>query len=472
LLFNSFHYFVFLAIVLLFVDSVRRRNFQSAFLLAASYYFYWVFSARYVLVVIGVTLFTFYCAKAIDRAQDVRHRRILLVISLVGQLGVLGYFKYTNFAMDGLKLLGSRWQSLAHLHHLEIVLPIGISFYTFMSISYTVDVYYKRLQPVDSLRTFALFITFFPHLVAGPILRATEFLPQLRRRLVLSNENFRAGFSLILLGLIKKLVIADNLSGFVKETFSGQITNDSLTVIVGAVAFAIQIFCDFSGYSDIAIGSARVLGLNFPANFHYPYFAKNISEFWRRWHISLSTWLRDYLYFPLGGNRINSKPRQYLSLVFTMILAGLWHGAAWNFLLWGLYYGILLCAHRYLLASRKVVISHFWDPLKMVFTFWLVCIGWVIFIVNDWHRLGFYLGKMLFLDPRFSNPLSFVNGHQLIVLMMLAFAAGHIVSYRIDGFAPFLSRLSAPRWAMCMILGVCILYLFAAGQMSFIYFRF
>ncbi|MCI0624678.1 MAG: MBOAT family protein [Acidobacteria bacterium] len=472
MLFNSFHYVLFFIAVLIATDAIRRRNFQHTFLLIASYYFYWAFSSHYVLLVVISTLTDFYCGKAIFRATDPRTKKFFLSLSLAAQLGLLGYFKYTNFAIDSAKAALESLGVLTGLHHLDIVLPVGISFYTFMSLSYTLDIYFGRFQPIDSLRTFALYLTFFPHLVAGPILRASEFLPQLRSTLVLTWKNFRLGFTLILYGLIKKIVFADNLSGFVQETFAGELTQDSLIIFFAIVAFAIQIYCDFSGYTDIAIGSAKVLGLTFPGNFAHPYFSRNISEFWQRWHMSLSRWLRDYLYIPLGGNR-KGKPRQYVNLLTTMALGGLWHGASWNFLIWGLYQGLFLAAHKSLLAERTFMTSRLWDPFKILFTFYVTCIGWLIFILSDLDKLVFYLKKMLFWEFTPSSLDSFVEAHPQVVLIMIVFFIVHTISYWAGDLSRVFAGLRVPAWATYLLISAVFLYLFAAGQQaSFIYFQF
>lgn len=472
MLFNSFHYFIFFLVVLLVIDALRKRRYQHLFLLFASYYFYWAFSSIYVLLLIFSTLLDFYCGRAIYLAPTRRKKKLFLVISLAGQLGLLAYFKYTNFAIDSVKGVAAIFGFETGLHHLDIVLPVGISFYTFMSLSYTLDIYFGRFQPVDSLRTFALYLTFFPHLVAGPILRAAEFLPQLRHKLALSWVNFRAGFTLIIYGLIKKTVFADNLSGFVQQTFSGELTHDSLLIFIGIVAFAIQIYCDFSGYTDIAIGSARVLGLTFPGNFAHPYFSLNITEFWQRWHISLSRWLRDYLYIPLGGNR-KGKVRQYINLMITMVLGGLWHGASWNFLLWGLYQGLLLSAHKSLILGGNFMTSQLWNPVKLAFTFYLVCIGWLIFIIPDISKLTFYMKKMVFWQFTPSSFTEFASNYPHILAVIISFFVVHTISYWAKDLSITLANLRVPIWATYVVASAGVLYLFAAGQQaSFIYFQF
>ena len=337
--------------------------------------------------------------------------------------------------------------------------------------SYSLDIYFGKLLPVSSLRQFALYVSFFPQLIAGPIVRARQFVPQLLNPVVIHWENLKVGLTLILYGLIKKVCIADNLSAFVQSIFDGELTSDSLVVFVGAVAFAIQIYCDFSGYSDIAIGSARILGFKFPNNFSHPYFASNISEFWKRWHISLSTWLRDYLYIPLGGNQ-KGKGRQLLNLMITMLLGGLWHGAAWHFVLWGLYQGVLLCVHKFVVADRRLLTHPWWLSLKVLVTFYLTCMGWLIFITPDLENLWFYLRKMCFLDFTTTGVSDLIQRQPLVLFLMGAFFVVHTISYMLDDLSRIFSQLGLALWAVGVLGSLVTLYLLAAGQQSFIYFQF
>ncbi len=471
MLFNSFHYLLFLLIVIFVIEAIRRRNLQHLVLLLASYYFYWTSSASLVLLLLYSSYLDFFCGRAIHRAQSQSQKRRYLWLSLIGNLGLLAYFKYTNFALGSVRALLDALGWRSQLGTLEIYLPIGISFYTFQSMSYSLDIYFGQLVPVRSLRQFALYVAFFPQLVAGPIVRARHFLPQLLNPVVIHPENLKFGLTLILYGLIKKVCIADNLSGFVQSTFSGELTPDSLVVFIGAVAFAIQIYCDFSGYTDIAIGSARILGFKFPDNFAHPYFASSISDFWKRWHISLSTWLRDYLYIQLGGNQ-KGKGRQLLNLMITMLLGGLWHGAAWHFVLWGFYQGFLLCVHKFVVVDRPLLTHSWWLPLKILVTFYLTCIGWLIFIIPDLRDLLFYVRKMCFLDFSTSGVANLIESQPLVLFLMAAFFVLHTTSYLVNGLSQAFSRLGPTLWAVEVLGSLVILYLLAAGQQSFIYFQF
>ncbi len=345
MLFNSLEFVVFFAVVLA-LYSVLNHPRQNALLLVASYVFYGAWDYRFLLLLIGTTLVDYAVGLAIDRRSDPAARRRILMFSIVANLGVLGVFKYFNFFADSLVEFAGLFGLSVSPVTLNIVLPVGISFYTFQSMAYTIDVYRGHLKPCRSLPDFALYVTFFPQLVAGPIERATHLLPQIYARRVMTAEKIGSGLSLIALGFFKKVVMADNLAPTVNEIFAKQGGYTAEEVLVGAIFFAFQIYGDFSGYTDIARGTSRVLGFELMDNFREPYFARSPSDFWQRWHISLSTWLRDYLYISLGGNR-GGRLTTYRNLILTMLLGGLWHGAAWNFVWWGLYHGTLLVGYRW-----------------------------------------------------------------------------------------------------------------------------
>ena len=330
MLFNSLEFWIFLPLVLLFSRLLPRRP-RNLFLLVASYLFYMWWDARFIVLIVASTLVDFLVGRSLHEARG-RSRSWLLVASLAANLGLLGFFKYYNFLAGSVaSLLGVSTRTL----HLNIVLPVGISFYTFQSMSYTIDIYRGKLEPVKRLTDFALYVAFFPQLVAGPIVRAREFFPQLFQWQPPSHERTEKGISLILIGLIKKMVLADHFARISDLYFGDVAAHPGAWAAWSATfAFAMQIFFDFSGYTDIARGCGRLLGYEFPVNFRRPYLAASITEFWRRWHISLSSWLRDYLYIPLGGNR-RGNWRTYENLMVTMLLGGLWHGASWNFVLWG-----------------------------------------------------------------------------------------------------------------------------------------
>jgi len=322
-------------------------------------------------------------------AFDVHKRRTLfLFISIFSNLGILGFFKYFNFFVDSAEATIQTLGMQAELWHLDIVLPVGISFYTFQTMSYTIDIYRRQMQATNRFLDFALFVSFFPQLVAGPIERASKLLPCLLQSRQISFEQSTRGMFLILFGFFKKVAVADSLAISVNAIYETQGVVSWLDVVLATFLFAGQIYGDFSGYSDIARGVSKLFGVELMVNFNLPYFSKNPSEFWRRWHISLSTWLRDYLYIPLGGNRYGER-RTYKNLMTTMVLGGLWHGAAWNFVLWGFYHGTLLCVHRVFTTKfkRKSKVTKnqgfLGSFVAILFFFMVTCYGWLLFRANS-----------------------------------------------------------------------------------------
>ena len=387
MLFHSLPYLVFFLVVYATVRATMSRvRLQNAFLLAASWVFYGWWDARF-LSLLGLSIVVdFVLARALDRrspgsqepALGPRRRRLLVAASLAVNLGILALFKYFDFFVESAVALLTSLGAHVHRPTLELVLPVGISFYTFQTLSYTVDVYRGHMRSERSLLDFALYVSFFPQLVAGPIERASHLLPQIRQRRTITRADTDEGMWWVFWGLFKKVFVADNLARLVDLAFA-EPTPGGGVVVVGVYAFAAQIYCDFSGYTDIARGCARLMGFHFRKNFDQPYLAVNPSDFWRRWHISLSTWLRDYLYVPLGGNR-GGRLRTARNLMLTMLLGGLWHGAAWTFVAWGAFHGLALVVHR---AVRR---RH--DPggrpsglawARRLACFHMVCVGWLLF---------------------------------------------------------------------------------------------
>lgn len=408
MLFNSWVFWVFLPVVLAGYALLRRRG-QNRWLLVASYVFYGWWDWRFLGLLALSTVIDYLAARAIDRrgadgttyAHDHRRRTALLIVSLAVNLGVLAFFKYFHFFEDSLlDLLEAVLGRPVAPTGLDVILPVGISFYTFQSMSYTIDVYRGHLRATPDLLDFATFVAFFPQLVAGPIVRASEFLPQLASPRRFDARRFDEGGYLILWGMFKKVVVADNLAPLVETAYAADATPTGAAVLIATYAFAFQIYCDFSGYTDIARGCAKLMGFEFPLNFDLPYAARTPSEFWRRWHISLSTWLRDYLYIPLGGNR-RGPARVYVNLMTTMVLGGLWHGASWTFVVWGAYQGALLCAWRFaeprLSAVPALARAHRLRAVKLVewiVFFHLVCLGWLVFRAESVSHLAALLGAL------------------------------------------------------------------------------
>jgi alginate O-acetyltransferase complex protein AlgI len=351
--FASPAFFVFLPVVLLAYHRLTARDHKYRFLLVASWLLYASWNPWFLWVILFTTAVDHAAGMLIESASTPTRRRAWLVVSLVSNLSFLACFKYTNFAFDNSMAL-ARWLGWGTPDWTleKIVLPLGISFHTFQGISYTLDVYRGRIRAVRGFVDFAVFVAFFPQLVAGPIVRAMDFLPQMATPPRVSVEQVVEGLHWFLIGLFKKVFIADRLAQFVDPVFAHPELYDAVTLRWGVLAYAAQIYCDFSGYSDLAIGCAKWFGFELPINFNFPYVAGSISDFWRRWHISLSSWLRDYLYIPLGGSR-RSAVRTYFNLIVTMTLCGLWHGASWNYVLWGFYNGLLLSFHR--IGDRALV---------------------------------------------------------------------------------------------------------------------
>jgi len=400
LLFNTFQFWLFFSATLALYLTLRRE-WQNRLLLVASYVFYGFWDPRFLALIAFSTVVDYFLARKMSAEESAGKRKLYLWVSVGVNLGVLGIFKYLNF------FLASTTQALTSLGFeasqptLSIILPVGISFYTFQTLSYTIDVYRRRLEPVEGFFDFALFVSFFPQLVAGPIERARDFLPQLQQPREVTAQDWGEGLTLILIGLFKKVAVADQLAPLVDQAFGGSAELTSLSLLLGVYFFAFQIYADFSGYTDIARGVARMFGFRLTLNFSQPYFATSITEFWRRWHISLSSWLRDYLYISLGGNR-RGKGRTYLNLFATMLLGGLWHGAGFTFVIWGGLHGLYLTVHKLILKDRPGapdevgrVRSAVAAVIKSVALFQFVCLAWIFFRAQSLSDALSYLSRLL-----------------------------------------------------------------------------
>ncbi len=441
MLFNSSLYGAFLLLTLAVFWLLRRaRVARPLFLVLASYgfYFYGTYDAALeqrvplgavgwsvlclAIIFLGSTL-DYFIGRALGRTEAPRKRKALLLLSVVYYLGVLSIFKYANFAVDAAHDLLALFGVEIATTHLRLVLPFGISFFTFETMSYTIDVYRRELPPCDRYLDYLLFVCFFPHLVAGPIVRPHQMLPQLAREPVAKAEMQGRGLWLIALGLAKKIGIGDYLSiNLVARVFDSPERYSSLECLVAVYAYAIQIYCDFSGYTDVAIGSACLFGYELPQNFNAPYTARNHQDFWHRWHISLSTWLRDYLYVPLGGSR-GGAWKTYRNLMITMLLGGLWHGASWNFVIWGGLHGVALAGTR--MWQRRAGAtrggSDEWAPLKIFLTFQYVCFAWVFFRAPTLGHATLLLGRIA------RGTLGHVNLSARVVLVLAAGGVAHFV---------------------------------------------
>jgi alginate O-acetyltransferase complex protein AlgI len=442
---------------------------QIVLLLVASYVFYGAWDYRFLSLLIISTLVDYGAGRGLARTDDPALRRLLLLLSVGTNLGILGFFKYFDFFID------SAQQSLDAIGLgtdpalLEIVLPVGISFYTFQTMSYTIDVYRRHLEPTDDLLTFAVYVAYFPQLVAGPIERAKRLLPQLERpRIRPDADTLASGLSLILLGLLKKVVIGDVLANEVDRAFAGASTAGWVALVVGVYAFALQIYADFSGYTDIARGASRLMGIELMRNFEGPYLSRSITEFWRRWHISLSQWLRDYLYVPLGGNQ-RGTVATYRNLMITMLLGGLWHGASWVFVIWGGLHGVYLVGERLWRRADPTDTPLEWRHVPaIIVTFQLVCFAWIFFRSPDLGTATDMIEGILTLRPG--------EVHLDTVLLVLFFAAIVVtvdLAQRLTGsHVPWMGWRPLPLGVAAG--GAAALVVLAAGatQVPFIYFQF
>ena len=489
MLFTTPEFIIFFISVLAVISAIKFRRFQHLFIVGSSYFFFYFSNNYLITLLIFSTLLDFYIGKAIFAAKDKKRKKILLILSLAGNLGLLGFFKYADFAILQFNILGQELNLNPDIPFLNLAIPIGISFYTFQTITYTVDIYREKLKPSDSIWEFALFVSFFPQLVAGPILRASHFLPQLREKI--SNNNIstrlrtitihdtalRFGITLMAIGFFKKMFFADNVAPMVNEIFNVPYGLESFSVIIGAIAFGVQIYCDFSGYSDIAIGAALILGFNIPANFNKPFFATSPSDYWSRWHISLSTWVRDYVYYPLVFKHRRSSIVVFSSLLFSMLLMGLWHGASWNFLIWGGLHGIFLAVFtilrkKYYKPTEPFFKSKFGKIFSIIITQYLVFFTFIAFRVQDLDALPYLFYKYLVWDFAINETVQILSHNQIPIILIVGFFILHYISYK-KNIVKTLSEIKIVYW-MGILLGMMtlILFFYDLSPEEFIYFRF
>ena len=380
---SGLFWILFLVFLPLYAVIKSRRKQMMLFVIAFSLYFFYKSSGWFFLLLVATSFIDWWVAQFIDSSKNRTERRIALTVSMVLSLSVLLFFKYSNFFMTNLEsLIGGNFQPL------DLILPVGVSFYTFRTISYVVDVYKGKIQPVDDYIDYLFFLSYFPCLVAGPIVRARDFMPQLQQNKPATREMIYGGLFLVMLGILKKAVFADYIAQYNNIAFGNPTGYTGFELLMAVLGFTMQIYCDFSGYSDMAIGLGSIMGFNLGINFDYPYRSLNVTEFWHRWHITLSTWLRDYVYIPLGGNR-KGKVRQHFNLMVTMLLGGLWHGAAWTFVVWGAGHGIALCIHKickpWLDRIASTPLTRF---ISWLFTFTFVTTLWIFFRANSFRAAG------------------------------------------------------------------------------------
>lgn len=469
MVFNSISFLIFFALffhLYWWINNKGAVKWRNIYLIIASYIFYGWWDWRFLGLIAISSLADYIIGLKIHSATSKRSRKALLIVSLVINLGILGFFKYFNFFVDSLALLFQSLHIPFHVGTLEIILPVGISFYTFQTMSYTIDIYRGQLKPTKSWTQFFAFVSFFPQLVAGPIERAAHLLPQFYNRKSFSPSRAASGLRLALWGFFKKIVIADNLAPIVEQVFANPNQYSGLGILAGAIAFAFQIYCDFSGYSDIAIGIGRTMGFDLLTNFNKPYFSKSFTEFWQRWHISLSTWFRDYVYIPLGGNRV-SKTRNNLNLMITFVVSGLWHGANFTFILWGFLHGAML-----ILEKRIKLLQHL--PAFVIFI--ITSLFWIPFRANNVSHLKQLIAQLFtFSAPNNWNNLLVFPSNKMIALSIVFIAFTFIEKLMGQGdFSESLKRFNTvQKLATYSMLIICILMLGNFDvKPNFIYFQF
>ena len=479
MVFTSIPFFVlfiitYLLILLFNIKPVREKlaektqlSLKHTILLIASYVFYGWWDYRFCFLMLLLTGVAWFCAKQI---YENKAKKLFVAIGVVFPLLILGFFKYFNFFVSSFSALFGEKSSAV----LNIILPVGISFYTFQSMSYTIDVL-RGVIPSHSFSNVALYISFFPQLVAGPIVKASDFMPQLKSNHPLKLADFQKGIQIFMFGVFKKIVIADNLSVFVDDVFSKPLAFSSVSVVLAVISYSIQIYCDFSGYSDMAIGVAKCFGYNFRANFNMPYISKNVTVFWKRWHISLSNWLQEYLYISLGGNR-KGTARRYINLLLTMILGGLWHGANYTFVFWGLLHGLALCLHKLYMKKRQnardtIIGSSF----SVLLTYAFVCICWVFFRSENFGIALDVLTKLFV----WSNGITQIFSWSIfsIAVVLIATVVAIVKSKKngeqnINGFYPLVDLAKISGLFVFLLEIMIIIMLAYTDANPFIYFQF
>lgn len=490
LIFTQYLFWLFFTVLLIFYCLIYKNNqLRIIYLFAFSVFFYYKSAGFYFWLLIFSTIFDYYVGNQIYRAKSEIARKLLVALSVSMNLLVLAYFKYAYFFTETLNTLfhtnfktynyladlGNQITGTGRFDVWTVILPVGVSFYTFQTISYAIDLYRKKIEPVRNILDFGFFVTYFPQLVAGPIVRAAEFIPQLYKPYSLSREDFgRAGF-LILNGLIKKMLISDYISiNFVDRVFDNPTLYSGFENLMAVYGYSIQIYCDFSGYTDIAIGLSILLGYHLPINFNSPYKAINITDFWRRWHISLSTWLKDYLYISLGGNR-KGKFRMYVNLFITMLLGGLWHGAHVRFIIWGALHGVGLAFHKMWMQifppkekENKLVLF-----FSAVLTFHFVAFCWIFFRASNMHVVNQVLSQIIYhFQPELVGKI--ITGYGNIFSVMLLGYFVHILPVRLkDKIRSAFMWMPLPAKALAATIIVILLYqVISSGVQPFIYFQF
>lgn len=485
--FNSLDFAIFFPLVFIlywvFSKNLKQRN---AFILIVSYIFYGWWNWKFLSLIIISSFVDYFVGKKLGKEENQKKRKWLLVLSLFVNLGFLVYFKYFNFFIESFVDAFSLFGKELEISTLNIILPVGISFYTFQTLSYTVDIYKKKFQPTNDIVAFFAFVAFFPQLVAGPIERASHLLPQFFEKYKFNYQQVKSGLLLMLWGLFKKMIIADRVALLVNETYNNVGSYYGMEFVVGTIFFAFQIYCDFSGYSDIAIGASRTMGFDLMKNFDSPYFSKSITEFWRRWHISLSTWFRDYVYIPLGGSR-GGKYRTYLNLFLVFLISGIWHGAAMTFVIWGAVHGVIIVLEKATGSFRKNIFQKIKLTKKsivgrfffMTVTFVIVCFAWIFFRANSLADAFAIVGKVFTFDKGEKTIISEIGMDASNFYAALVFIALMIVFEIIHKRKSMVVTLAKQnilvRWGFYIIAALVLVTFGIYGsydESQFIYFQF
>jgi alginate O-acetyltransferase complex protein AlgI len=477
MLFNSLEFIIYFPIVVAFYFAISPR-YRWILLLIASYYFYMCWNYKYIILIITSTIIDYIAGIHISREKVRWRRKSYLLLSLLTNLGLLFSFKYFNFFGDSLNFIFDKINVMQHLPELNVLLPVGISFYTFQTLSYTIDVYKGVKEPERHFGKFALYVAFFPQLVAGPIERSTRLMPQMHMHFKFDYERVKNGILQMCWGFFKKVVIADRLAEYVNLVYNNAGDYGGTHYIIATVFFAFQIYCDFSGYSDIAIGSASIMGYNLMRNFKRPYLAPNIREFWQRWHISLSTWFRDYLYIPLGGNRV-VKWRWYYNLFITFLISGLWHGANWTFVIWGALHGFYLVFAIWTANIRKKINGFIFGDkvalhniVQVLITVLLAWFAWIFFRANDIGDAFLIIKNIFTASTGPLNLFTFKADFFIAVVLIVILVVIEILEERIQLYEK-LQKFGKPlKWLLLVLIILAIVILGKWESVDFLYFQF
>lgn len=480
MLFNSFDFLLFYVVVTVLFFVIPHKN-RWLLLLIASCYFYAAFVPIYILILLFTIIIDYYAGIFIENASSVQRKKYL-IISIVANVGILAFFKYFNFFIDNINSVSHFFGSEMSLPMLKIILPIGLSFHTFQAMSYTIEVYRGNQKAEKHFGIYALYVMFYPQLVAGPIERPQNILHQFHEVKIFSFENLWFGLRLMLWGLFKKVVIADRLSILVDEVFTFPFQHNTIQLIIGAVFFSIQIYCDFSGYSDMAIGAAKTMGFDLMTNFNRPYFATNIKQFWDRWHISLSTWFRDYVYIPLGGNRVSDQ-RLFFNFAIVFLLSGFWHGANWTFIIWGALHALYVLINMFI--HKKFNWFNFYQyklykPIAWLFTFLFVAFTWIFFRANSLNNALDYI-SCLFINSNAFDSISINkinNGNYELLFGMRSYIIvflSLLILFFVEGkFSPIFSEKLKFKndIVFCLVTLILVMFFGVFQKGTFIYFQF